>query len=424
MVKQTIRRLRDKAASGLADRVADRLDERMTNGIAERLEGRLADRLADRLVEGLPARLEEPLAEALAGRLEGRLTDRLAEALPGRLEGRLAEALADRLEERLARSLEGPLADGIAARMEAPLAGAVAARLEGPLADGIAGRLAPLLGDRSPAPAEGWTLHLDYAPSASLSPRWCKEGPRNGALVSLFEASRPSWSLLLDRIVEVASDLAGVAESLPEEDPAPRWRNPMLAGPDALSLCAVLSTGPSTYLEIGSGNSTKFVRRFLSSRGLATRVLSIDPAPRAECDALCDEIQRTPFELADLSAFGRLVPGDVVFLDGSHRCFTNSDVTVFFLEVLPRLPAGVIVGVHDVFLPDDYPREWTDRHYSEQYVLAAWLLGAGARAKILFPAYHVCVDAGDDPRLAAARSASGCPADAFHGCAFWFEVPG
>ena len=367
-MKDAIKRVRDRAASGLADRVADRLEER------------LSDALADRLVE----RLAGPVSERLAG------------------------PLADSLEGRLAERLEPRLSEGIA--------GAVAGRVE----ESIFAAVASFAGARP----GGWSLSLDYAPSANLSPRWSKDGPRNAALVGLVEASRPLWSATLDRVVEVAPSFAGIAESLPEEDPAPRWRNPMLAGLDALALGALLARGPATYLEIGSGNSTKFVRRFLSSRGLATRVLSIDPAPRAECDALCDEIQRTPFELADLSAFGRLVPGDVVFLDGSHRCFTNSDVTVFFLEVLPRLPAGVIVGVHDVFLPDDYPREWTDRHYSEQYVLAAWLLGAGARAKILFPAYHVCVDAGDDPRLAAARSASGCPADAFHGCAFWFEVPG
>ncbi len=380
MVKQTIRRIRDKAAAGVADRVADRLDERMTNGIAERLEGRLADALAERL------------------------------------EGRLADALAERLE--------GRLADGIAGRIEGPLADTVAEKVGGPIADQVSAKLLSLLDARLPPRPEGWTLTLDYAPSASIAPRWRKEGPRNGALVSLVEGSRPSWSALLDRIVEVAPDLSGVAESLPEEDPEPRWRNPMMAGLDALALCAFLAKGPATYLEIGSGNSTKFVRRFLSSRGLPTRVLSIDPAPRAECDGLCDEIQRTPFELADLSAFERLAAGDVVFLDGSHRCFMNSDVTVFFLEVLPRLPAGVLVGVHDIYLPDDYPEEWVDRHYSEQYVLAAWLLGAGARAKVLFPAYHVCVDAKDDPRLAAARAASGCPEDLFHGCAFWLETSG
>ncbi len=38
-------------------------------------------------------------------------------------------------------------------------------------------------------------------------------------------------------------------------------------------------------------------------------------------------------------------------------------------------------AVHDIFLPDDYPPEWADRYYSEQYLLAAWLLGGGEVAR-------------------------------------------
>ncbi len=332
---------------------------------------------------------------------------------------RLAGPVAERLAGPLTDALEGRLAERLEPRLSEGIAGAVAGRVEESLSTALAA-----LAAASGAKAGGWTLSLDYAPSADLSPRWRKEGPRNAPLVELVEASRPLWSATLGKIVEAAPSFRGIAESLPEDDPAPRWQNPMLAGLDALALGALLAHGPATYLEIGSGNSTKFVRRFVTERGLGTRVLSIDPAPRAECDSLCDEIQRVPFESADLSAFERLVPGDVVFLDGSHRCFMNSDVTVFFLDVLPRLPKGVVVGVHDIYLPDDYPAEWVDRHYSEQYVLAAWLLGAGKGSRILFPAYHVCVEAPRDPRLELARAAAACPPDLFHGCGFWLEAPG
>ena len=90
-----------------------------------------------------------------------------------------------------------------------------------------------------------------------------------------------------------------------------------------------------------------------------------------------------------------LQPGDVVFLDGSHRCFSNSDVTVAFLEVLPRLPAGVVVGIDDIYLPYDYPPDWSDRYYSEQYVLAAWLLGGSRRLRLRCASYF----ASQDPEL-------------------------
>jgi hypothetical protein len=71
-------------------------------------------------------------------------------------------------------------------------------------------------------------------------------------------------------------------------------------------------------------------------------------------------------------------------MDGSHRVLMNSDATVFFLEVLPRLKPGVVVHMHDIFLPNDYPLRWRELYYSEQYMLAAYLL-AGEKLKVLLP---------------------------------------
>ena len=61
-----------------------------------------------------------------------------------------------------------------------------------------------------------------------------------------------------------------------------------------------------------------------------------------------------------------------MFFDGSHRVFSNSDAAVFHLEVLPSLPDGVVVGIHDVLWPDDYLPELTAFWWSEQYVLGAF----------------------------------------------------
>ncbi len=44
------------------------------------------------------------------------------------------------------------------------------------------------------------------------------------------------------------------------------------------------------------------------------------------------------------------------------------------MDVLPRLPSGVLVGIHDICLPFDYPEEWRERGYNEQYMLAAFML--------------------------------------------------
>ncbi len=94
---------------------------------------------------------------------------------------------------------------------------------------------------------------------------------------------------------------------------------------------------------------------------------------------------RSPLEHVDPAVFAGLDAGDVVFLDGSHRVFMGSDVTVFFFEILPLLRPGVLVQLHDILLPSDYPPEWRWRHYSEQYLLAAFLLANPALFEVELP---------------------------------------
>jgi hypothetical protein len=92
---------------------------------------------------------------------------------------------------------------------------------------------------------------------------------------------------------------------------------------------------------------------------------------------VCDEVIRVPLEQADLSIFDRVQAGDMIFVDSSHQTFTNSDVVTFMLDVLPELPRGVLIGVHDILLPDDYLPMWQRYWFSEQYLVAAYLLAEG-----------------------------------------------
>ena len=74
--------------------------------------------------------------------------------------------------------------------------------------------------------------------------------------------------------------------------------------------------------------------------------------------------------------FSQLESGDILFIDSSHTVKTGGDVNYFFLEVLPRLNPGVIVHVHDIFLPFEYRRDWVldeFRFWTEQYLLQAFL---------------------------------------------------
>src|SRR5688500_18750081 len=79
----------------------------------------------------------------------------------------------------------------------------------------------------------------------------------------------------------------------------------------------------------------------------------------------------------DATVFAELQSGDVLFIDSSHVYKTGSDVTHLFLNVLPSLAPGVYIHVHDIFLPNDYPRAWVideNRCWNEQYLLQALLV--------------------------------------------------
>src|SRR5690606_12269248 len=120
----------------------------------------------------------------------------------------------------------------------------------------------------------------------------------------------------------------------------------------------------------------------------------IDPYPRANIDSLSDEIIREPLEA--LESMDRIVDmlrsGDILFIDNSHRVFPNSDAMVCFMEILPYLRQGVIVHIHDIYLPYDYPQFMCDRFYNEQYFLAALLMGDRSRYEVLLPNFFISED--------------------------------
>ncbi len=176
-------------------------------------------------------------------------------------------------------------------------------------------------------------------------------------------------------------------------------------------------------MEVGSGNTTKFARATIDHYGLRTKIVSIDPAPRTEVNAICDEIVREAFEDVDLSVMARLGADDVLFVDNSHRAFPNSDATVFFTEVLPSLPRGLLWGMHDIFLPDDYPQVWNEekRFYNEQYLLAAYLLGGAGPDRVCFPAAYVTGHSNLLDRLAPVFSSPRLQGIEVPGCAFWMQ---
>jgi len=243
-------------------------------------------------------------------------------------------------------------------------------------------------------------------------------------LQSIINSNRQEYENLLKSFLQFTEVFHQIKTSDQEtRDDEPRWNNGYLPGLDIVALYSLIATRkPKLYVEIGSGNSTMVARKAIRDNKLNSKIISIDPSPRASIDQLTDTVIRKPIEnLTDFSFIDDLNENDILFIDNSHRCLPNSDVTVCFLEIIPRIRKGVLIHLHDIYLPYDYPQFMCDRFYSEQYLLATMLLSAPEKFKILLPNFFVSEDeelkkillpVWDHPNLKTVER---------HGGSFWFE---
>jgi len=249
-------------------------------------------------------------------------------------------------------------------------------------------RLQEQLDEAAARRAQGYLVEFDY-PYTPKVREWDRS-PGGNFCRQLIIAGTDRYRARLASLLAYQPAFAAIACDEPADEREPFWSNPWLPSLDAICLSGLVADlNPRRYVEVGSGNSTKFVRRAITDHGLRTRIISIDPHPRAVIDNLCDQVIRNRLEDCDLSLFAELGPDDLVFIDNSHRSLQNSDATVVFTEVLPLLKPGCHYGIHDIFLPNDYPQEWFSRAYNEQYLLMAYLLGGAGGDQIVLPVRYV-----------------------------------
>jgi hypothetical protein len=149
-----------------------------------------------------------------------------------------------------------------------------------------------------------------------------------------------------------------------------------------IAYCMVRHYGPQRIFEVGSGYSTRLLARASLENGKAsrpTRLYAFEPYPgpllRSGFPGL-SELYETKIQDVPLSKFDELQENDILFIDSSHVLKTGSDVQYEYLEILPRLRRGVIVHVHDIFLPAEYPEGFLKKEHlfwNEQYLLQAFL---------------------------------------------------
>jgi Methyltransferase domain len=207
------------------------------------------------------------------------------------------------------------------------------------------------------------------------------------AVLARIRAQTEVYDALLRRMSDPMLRAREAIATTSTDQRQPFWNNTYFQGNDASALWALTGlVRPSRIVEIGSGNSTKFFRHSITHHALDTRLVCVDPAPRAEISAVADEIHYTPVQHARADVFDALAPGDILFFDGSHLVVQGSDTQFVFLDILPRLPKGVLVHIHDVNLPYEYRRFYRSRLYGEQYMLAALLIFA-TNWKPVLPVY-------------------------------------
>lgn len=177
------------------------------------------------------------------------------------------------------------------------------------------------------------------------------------------------------------------------------YANPNYGYSDAIFLALMVrELQPRRYIEVGSGDSSCALLDAIDAFcATPPEVTFVEPHPEYLQQLLGPEearrIRLLPDRLQDvpLTEFECLAAGDVLFIDSTHVAKAGSDVNFLVFEILPRLAPGVVVHVHDVFYPFEYPIEWlrAGRAWNEQYVLRAFLEFNDAFEILLFGPFMV-----------------------------------
>ncbi len=217
----------------------------------------------------------------------------------------------------------------------------------------------------------------------------------------------PGIALNLPEAVALLEQMAPIAElhdvpatlppsRTPDGAPVYHWDNTLFGPLDALVLHGMVRRHkPRRILEIGCGMSTLVALRAAAmntAEGAAPCVHTcIEPYENPWLADLPVRLVRNTAETADLGLIDELEAGDILFIDSSHMIRPQGDVLTEVLFWLGRLRPGVLVHIHDVFTPRDYPDEMIRKYrffWNEQYLVEAFL-AFNARFGVVMPLHHL-----------------------------------
>ena len=200
------------------------------------------------------------------------------------------------------------------------------------------------------------------------------ESAAYAALSGLLHSREEAFLGVIAVISKYADDLGMIGSEPP---PAPRWDQDWFPRLDAAAAYVLVrENAPARIVEVGCGHSTRFLARAVADSGHRTSITAIDPGEGERLGGLPVEWLRATVQAVGFVPFAALKTEDVLSIDSSHILKLGGDVQYEFLEILPRLKEGVLIHVHDIFLPAEYPKSWVLKDlafYNEQYLLQAFL---------------------------------------------------
>jgi predicted O-methyltransferase YrrM len=217
---------------------------------------------------------------------------------------------------------------------------------------------------------------------------------------SLFDEGREIHGIdfRLEKQVEALKELESALKGHPYHQASEALRygfnNGMLGPMDALILYAMLvQHKPKQVIEVGSGYSSAIMLDVNNTHRDDEMTLTfIEPYPSRLHSLLKKQdyqravILEQKIQDVNLDIFKALNENDILFLDTSHIVKTGSDVNFWLFHILPVLEPGVLIHIHDIFWPMEYPKEWIiqQKCYTELYLIRAFLMNNSAYEIQLF----------------------------------------
>lgn len=227
------------------------------------------------------------------------------------------------------------------------------------------------------------------------------------------------------RLLESLDPFAEMHDIPVEPRPGPRayhYRNSFFGPLDAAALHAMIRRHrPRRIVEVGCGMSTLLALRAEAMNGAGScEHVCIEPYEAPWLAELPVRLVRATAESADVALIESLEADDILFIDSSHMIRPQGDVLTEVLDWLGRLKPGVVVHIHDVFTPRDYPIVLLRDHrffWNEQYLVEAFL-AFNQHFEVLLPMYHMYLSQRD-------RLIARCPVQAdprmLPPTSFWFR---